>query len=222
LIWNAPVQPALTLLFDPLCGWCYAAHPVLEKLSAALAGQVQWQLLPTGMFAGAGGQAMTAQKREYFWRNDQRIAEMTGQPFTQAYYDLVLSDFGSRFDSALATKAWFLIAQAQPAHALAALQDIQRVRYVHGHGSNDLEALVKVATQYGLDGDAFSAAMQDEAPAELAAAMNQASQMMRSFGVSGVPSLILHTPKGSGLVPGGALYQNPEQLIAMIREALAT
>ncbi|GGP24658.1 DsbA family protein [Silvimonas amylolytica] len=215
------MQPALTLLFDPLCGWCYAAHPVLEKLSAALAGDVQWQLLPTGLFAGEGGQAMTAQKRDYFWQNDQRIAEMTGQPFTQAYYDQVLCDFDSRFDSALATKAWFLIAQAKPAQALAALQDIQRVRYIHGHGSSDLEALTAVATQYGLDGNTFSAAMRDETPAELAAAITQASQMMSSFGVSGVPSLILHTPKGSGVVPGGALYQNPEQLIAMIRNALS-
>ena len=215
------MQAALTLLFDPLCGWCYAAHPVLEKLSAALGDEVQWQLLPTGVFAGEGGQAMTEQKREYFWRNDQRIAEMTGQPFTQAYYDQVLSDFDSRFDSALATKAWFLISQAQPAQALAALHDIQRVRYVQGHGSNDLAVLTAVATQYGLDGDDFAAAMQDEAPAEFAAAITQAGQMMRSFGVSGVPSLILHTPKGSGVVPGGALYQNPEQLISMINNALA-
>ncbi|GGP18491.1 DsbA family protein [Silvimonas iriomotensis] len=215
------MQPALTLLFDPLCGWCYAAHPVLEKLAAALADEVQWQLLPTGLFAGDGGQPMTAQKRDYFWQNDQRIAQMTGQPFSQAYYDQVLSDFNSRFDSALATQAWFLIAQARPAQALAALQDIQRVRYVDGHGSQDMDALTRVATQYGLDGEAFAAAMRAGNPAGLDAAIAAARQMMRTFGVSGVPSLILHTAAGSGVVPGGALYQNPEQLTDMIRNTLS-
>ncbi|MBB5189882.1 putative protein-disulfide isomerase [Silvimonas terrae] len=209
------MQPVLTLLFDPLCGWCYAAHPVLEKLTTALAGQVQWQMLPTGLFAGEGGQAMTAQKREYFWRNDQRIAELTGQPFTQAYYDQVLSDFSRRFDSALATKAWFLIAQA-----LAALQDIQRVRYVHGHGSDDRAALTGVAKHYGLDADAFDAALQARTPAALDAAQAEATRLMRSFGVSGVPALLLQTSQGSGIVPGGALYQAPEQLIEMIRNTI--
>ena len=42
----------VTYLFDPLCGWCYAAAPVLARLQATPGVQVV--LAPTGLFAGAG------------------------------------------------------------------------------------------------------------------------------------------------------------------------
>ena len=49
-----PSTPTVTVtyLFDPLCGWCYAAAPVLARLQATPGVQVV--LAPTGLFAGAG------------------------------------------------------------------------------------------------------------------------------------------------------------------------
>lgn len=56
-----PSTPTVTVtyLFDPLCGWCYAAAPALKFLQ----GQegVAVVLAPTGLFAGAGARPMDAQ-----------------------------------------------------------------------------------------------------------------------------------------------------------------
>ena len=53
-----PSTPTVTVtyLFDPLCGWCYAAAPVLARLQATPGVQVV--LAPTGLFAGAGARPM--------------------------------------------------------------------------------------------------------------------------------------------------------------------
>ncbi|TIX61245.1 MAG: DsbA family protein, partial [Mesorhizobium sp.] len=39
----------LTYLFDPLCGWCYGATPMLDRLEKS---GVVLELLPTGLFSG--------------------------------------------------------------------------------------------------------------------------------------------------------------------------
>ena len=51
------MNKTLHYLFDPLCGWCYGAAPVLS----ALQGQpsVNVELLPTGLFSGEGARPMS-------------------------------------------------------------------------------------------------------------------------------------------------------------------
>ena len=49
----------VTYLFDPLCGWCYAAAPALNYLQGVEVIEVA--LAPTGLFAGAGARPMDAQ-----------------------------------------------------------------------------------------------------------------------------------------------------------------
>lgn len=85
----------VTYLFDPLCGWCYAAAPALKFLQAQEGVEVV--LAPSGLFAGAGARPMDAQFAAYAWSNDQRIQQLTGQPFTQAYRDQILGAVSGRF-----------------------------------------------------------------------------------------------------------------------------
>jgi putative protein-disulfide isomerase len=56
------MSTTVTYLFDPLCGWCYAAAPALQYLQGVDAVQVS--LAPTGLFAGAGARPMDAPERE--------------------------------------------------------------------------------------------------------------------------------------------------------------
>ena len=54
---------------------------------------------------------MDAQFSAYAWANDQRIQQLTGQPFTQAYRDHILGAANARFDSGPATLAQTAVAQ---------------------------------------------------------------------------------------------------------------
>ncbi|MFC7551706.1 hypothetical protein ACFQU7_04410 [Pseudoroseomonas wenyumeiae] len=46
---------------------------------------------------------MTPDFAEYAWKNDQRIAQLTGQVFSEAYREKVLGNPAGRFDSTAAT-----------------------------------------------------------------------------------------------------------------------
>jgi putative protein-disulfide isomerase len=52
--------PELWFIFDPLCGWCYAAHPALHALQTELGWAMRF--LPAGLFAGEGARPLNARR----------------------------------------------------------------------------------------------------------------------------------------------------------------
>src|SRR5438105_9117885 len=109
----------VTYLFDPLCGWCYGAAPALDGIDRL--EELTLELMPTGLFAGQGARAMDASFAAYAWQNDQRIARLTGQPFSETYRTEVLGRPGV-FDSAPATLGVVAVRITEPARELDALK----------------------------------------------------------------------------------------------------
>ena len=138
----------VTYLFDPLCGWCYAAAPALKYLQGVEG--IEMALAPTGLFAGAGARPMDAQFAAYAWANDQRIQQLTGQPFTQAYRDRILGAANARFDSGPATLALTAVAQTAPERELDALHALQLARYGEGRDNADPAVIADVLCSLGL------------------------------------------------------------------------
>jgi len=201
----------LHLLFDPLCGWCYGAAPALAALKQN--SNIAWQLHPTGLFARP--QAMNAEMAQYFWSNDQRIAQMTGQVFSQAYKNNILGDLFTPFNSSNATLAYYLISQAAPEQAIHILHRIQQLRY--DDGLQESSAFIQIAIEFGLDGQQFA---QDFAtgwwPIELSEITSKAQKIMQQHGLRGVPALLLQKDNQFSAVPSSLLYQDPQALIDFV------
>jgi len=211
----------VTYLFDPLCGWCYAAAPALHYLQD-VAG-VDVALAPTGLFAGAGARPMDAQFAAYAWANDQRIQQLTGQPFTQAYRDHILGAANGRFDSGPATLALTAVAQTAPGCELDALHALQRARYVDGRDTADVAVLADVLNALGL-ADAAAMVLAPDAGLHraIAARFASAQATMQAVGARGVPQLVVAGQGGAlRLLSGDALLGPREQLVALVRAAAA-
>lgn len=87
----------LHAIIDPLCGWCYAAAPLL--VAAAKAG-FTIKLHGGGMLTGPRRKQIDANWRDYVMPHDLRIAELTGQPIGENYFDGLLRDTTVVLDSA--------------------------------------------------------------------------------------------------------------------------
>ncbi|HEY1720820.1 MAG TPA: DsbA family protein [Magnetospirillaceae bacterium] len=178
-------------LFDPFCGWCYAAAPQIARLREAV-GKDKVQGLPTGLFGGDGQTPMTPEFRDYAWSNDQRIAQMTGQPFSQTYYDDVLSNFSAPFDSGPATKAIAVAETMKADSGLDLLARLQKARFVEGKNLFDTANIFTLVADIGLDRKAFETAYDsadgDEAMEET---VHKGQIMMHRLGLRGVPALVV-------------------------------
>lgn len=212
---------SVTYLFDPLCGWCYAAAPALKFLQAQEGVDVV--LAPTALFAGAGARPMDAQFAAYAWGNDQRIQQLTGHPFTQAYRDHILGAANGRFDSGPATLALTAVAQTAPERELEALHALQHARYVDGRDNADPAVIADVLRQLGLQEAAEVAHAPDAALQRTTAErVTTAQAMMRAVGARGVPQLVVTGQGGAlRLLGGDALLGPRDQLLALVRAAAA-
>lgn len=168
-------------LFDPLCGWCYGAAPKLQKI----AQNAPLTLMPTGLFAHTG-RKIDAQFAQFAWQNDQRIAALTGQQFSEQYRQQVLGDLGQIFDSQLLIQALTAVQQVKPEQELTLLTALQQARYVDGKNITDPEIIQAILLAHNINVDFQS----DEIKRLTQQRINQAQQLANEFDLSGVPHLL--------------------------------
>jgi putative protein-disulfide isomerase len=214
------MDKTLHYLFDPLCGWCYGTAPVVA--AAQEAPGVRVELHPTGLFSGPGARPMDDAFAAFAWSNDQRIARLTGQRFTEAYRHQVLGDRQGLLDSGPATVALTAVRLTEPARELEALKAIQIARYVSGSDVTSLAVLANL-----LDGLALGAAAARIAhpDADLLAANQartaRAQALMREVGARGVPTLIVESGEKRRVLDHTAAYANAQAVVAQLAAAWA-
>ena len=204
-------------LFDPLCGWCYGAAPMVEQL---VDSGLRVDLLPTGLFSGAGARPLDEGFAAHAWSNDQRIQRLTGQSFTQAYRDQVLNVRGTILDSAAATLGISAAGLEDPRRRLSALKAIQRARYVDGRD---------IVTADGVAGVLVEAGMTDaadilRAPTEsfLSAhrdLLGRGRALFQRLHANGVPSLVVIRNEAPRLIGSNALFGSYDNLMSHIQAA---
>ncbi len=183
----------LHYVYDPLCGWCYGAAPLVHAASE-LAGL---RLHGGGMFAGAARRPVTPELRAYVGPHDRRIAELSGQPFGSAYTDGLLKDPDAMLDSEPPITAVLAATELAGAHAaLALLERTQRAHYMEGRRIAEPGVLRSLAIELGLDGPAFDAAYQRQAGPATQAHLQASRQLLQQSGGQGFPTLLLQTADG--------------------------
>jgi putative protein-disulfide isomerase len=208
----------ITYLFDPLCGWCYGASGAIEQLSRVDGATVH--LSPTGLFAGEGARSMDQSFAAYAWQNDQRIARLTGQVFSETYSQQVLGATGATVDSAPATLPIVAVGLQAPAQEMAALKALQHARYVDGRNNGDMGVVIGILADARFTDAADRLRAPDpELMAGYRARIDSSRADMALFGANGVPALVVGEGDSRRLLPTGALFGGPEMLIAQLKAA---
>ena len=88
-------KTTLHYIYDPLCGWCYGAAPLVRVAQEMATVRAHGG----GMMTGNNRQPVSPQLRAYVMQNDNRIAKLTGQPFGEDYFEGLLQDEVAVFDS---------------------------------------------------------------------------------------------------------------------------
>jgi putative protein-disulfide isomerase len=197
----------LHYIFDPLCGWCYAAAP-LVKAARELPG-LTIALHGGGMMAGNNRRAITPQWRDYVMPHDRRIAQMTGQAFGQAYFEGLLRDVGAIMDSEPPTTA-ILAAEAQGGRGLDMLHRLQRAHYVDGRRIAEREVLEAQAAALGLNAETFRDAFARLAGDATRQHFADSRQWLARCGGHGFPTFALESAGQLELLDIGPWLGRPE------------
>jgi putative protein-disulfide isomerase len=205
--------PVLHYLYDPLCGWCYGAKPLIDAAR---------NILPVvahggGMMTGAQRQTVSAQLRDYVMPHDHRIAQYTGQPFGEAYFEGLLRDTTAVFDSAPPTTA-VLAAEQLAGRGLDMLGRLQTAHYAEGRRIADKEVLLAVAAEMGLDTDGFRAAYAAISGEVTQAHFKASRQLLSRVGGQGFPTVVLEQAGQYRVIDLGPYLGKPEAFAAWLRQ----
>lgn len=178
--------PTLHYVYDPLCGWCYGASPLVR----AARDTVRVQAHGGGMMAGAARRAVTPELRQFVMTHDRRIAQASGQPFGQGYFEGLLRDHGAVLDSAPPITA-VLAADELAGAGLDMLARLQQAHYVEGRRIAEVAVLRELAAEVGLGIDDFDSAYERLRGAATQAHMEQSRALLARIGGHGFPTFAL-------------------------------
>lgn len=199
----------LIYLFDPLCGWCYAISPVIQKLRAHYDITPQ----PTGLFART--RPMDAAFIDYAWQNDQRIAALTGLPFSERYRQNVLK-IGNDFNSRALCQALALAQKTMPERTLDLLAYFQQARYDAGIDTGSSQRVRELL----VDGDWDDLANYNDSDNQQTTNLwlSQGAALASSLNLQGVPKLLVEKSGNITVLTPEQLHGDFESLLAFIEQ----
>ncbi|TQI81968.1 putative protein-disulfide isomerase [Serratia fonticola] len=208
----------LHYIFDPLCGWCYGAAP-LVKAAQAIPG-LTVALHAGGMMTGDNRRAINDEWRNYVIPHDKRIAELTGQPFGDGYFNGLLRDTTAVMDSEPPITA-ILAAEQLAGRGLDMLHRLQEAHYREGRRIADTAVLEALATELGLTSAAFIAEMRFNKGAPTAQHIAESRALLAKVRGQGFPTFALQDAQGQLYqIPAGEYLSDIDGWLALLKSAI--
>ena len=176
----------LHYIYDPLCGWCYAVAPLVKAAREV----ASIELHGGGMMTGDRRQKITPAWRDYVGPHDRQISQVTGQQFGQAYLNGLLTDDSAWLDSEPPTAAVLAAEQVKGA-GLDMLARLYEAHYVEGRRIADEAVLGDLASEIGLDHEAFSKFLQHFRGVAVNAHFMESRNLLGAVGARGYPTFVI-------------------------------
>jgi len=206
------MSAVLHYLYDPLCGWCYSAEPLVnaacgvDGIELELRGGGRWPE-PT---------RLPDEMRRFIRQADARAAKISGQPYGEAYLDGLLDDPTLTLESRPTTAA-VLAAEAMAGLGLEMLRSIQHAHYERGLKVVEPEVLGDLAVELGLERAGFEAHRSE---AEVDRHIGDSRRLMQQIGAGGFPAFVLQIGDRWYAVPHQQFAAEPAAFADWLRQAL--
>ena len=203
----------LHYIYDPMCGWCYGAAPLLQ--AAREVNGLKVELHGGGMMTGSNRKQVSTQLRNYVMQHDHRIAAMTGQPFGDDYFNGLLLDTTAVLDSEPPTTA-ILAAEAIAGRGQAMLARIQTAHYVQGLRVADPAVLRTLAAEIGIEPALFDSKFAELGGAATQAHITASRALLARVGGQGFPTFALQRGTQIEMLDAGRFFGQPEAWKAVL------
>lgn len=208
----------LHYIYDPLCGWCYAAESLLETAIASGNGLYELELHAGGLFQRT---VIPASKREMIRQSDARIAHLTGQVFGESYLHELLNDPQCIFDSIPPIAAILAAQKQQKNYAPFMLKAIQHAHYREGKRVVEPDVLADIAETIGLDRQEYLMNYQQTLSSSIQDHIDDTLRLMHCSGIYGFPAFVLQKGERLEKLAHTDYYGKPDAFRNLLTEKFA-
>jgi len=180
------MELTLIYIYDPLCGWCYGFHPVMEKIQKRFANQLTIEVKTGGLAVGDRAEPID-DGYAYIKDESKQVEKTTGVKFGRNFR--LLAEEGSyMYDSEPPCRAQLIINQLSANYSLAFAGVLQNAFFRDGLNLNQAETYVTLLEEFDLDTDSFMDLYHSDA---IAADLQKEFEWCKNAGATGFPTLLL-------------------------------
>lgn len=201
------------VIYDTYCGWCYGAVPVFDAL---LSSDAKVEVLHRHLFQGDNARRMSDGKGDYIVHMDARIAELTGQHFSEEYTRNLIRSDDEILDSSYSAYAAALVHDLGAEKEFSLRRRLETLRFVAGISAQDKQAVIKALVEEGVDCAKAVQFDQQQNVEKAQRISRQAIQLMDLVGSAGVPTLLHVKDDQVSQVDRCAFYGRPESVLGLL------
>ena len=183
-------------------------HPGSQGLEIRLHGGGLWPE-PT---------QLPEETRLYIREADARVAQISGQPYGEAYRSGLLLDPTMTLESRPTTAAVLAAESLAAGQGLSMLEAIQHAHYERGLRVVEADVLRSLAAGIGLDPEAFEAAVQN---VNVDSHIANSRRLMQQIGAHGFPAFVLQLDDQWFAVPNRQYASDPVGFADWLRQRLS-
>lgn len=200
----------LLYVADPMCSWCWGFARSLAAIEEHAPRDVAVRLVMGGL-APDSDEAMPEETRAYVRAAWDAVEARTGAGFNRDFW----AKCSPRRSTWMACRSVIAAELAESGAGRRIFAAVQRAYYQEARNPSDVETLVAVAGEVGLDRDEHRRALASE---EVQTALERDFELRDRLRVTGFPSVGLERADGTLelLVRG---YADPDECVAALRRA---
>ena len=192
------MKPILIYTYDPLCGWCYGFHPIMEKLADRFGDDLEIEVIAGGLAIGENAQTI-AEGFDYIPEASKQVETVTGVSFGEPFY-LIAEEGSYVYDSEASCIAQTVINELAPKHALTFAGMMQNSLFKFGKSLNEWETFSDLFNELSID--LYEAKKLFES-ASIKQKTYQGFEWCRKTGASAFPTLLLKIGNDFGVMSRG-------------------
>ena len=194
----ATVKPTLIYVYDPLCGWCYGSHPVMEKLRDRFNNRISIDVKVGGLAVGDRAQTIS-EGFSYIKDGLQQVEKSTGIKFGRNFK--LLAEEGSyMYDSLPPCRAQKTMNEIAPDQALSFAGTLQNAIFRDGKNLNEWSTYDELISDYNVDPDEFKTYFERD---ELKNELIDEFTWCQNHGANGFPTLLIQIEDEISIITRG-------------------
>ncbi|MDB5258365.1 MAG: dsbC [Chitinophagaceae bacterium] len=155
------VKPKIYYVYDPLCGWCFAYAPIMEKLTIEFKNQVEFVVVPGGMIVGDNVRPIR-EIAPYLLQAIPQLEEASGVKIGQPYIDMLKE--GSYIASSYKPSLALVVFKSfQTGREVEYAHKVQQSYFIDAKDIMGDSLYLDLALQFGVSPEEFMKRMSDTA-----------------------------------------------------------
>lgn len=192
------MKPILIYVYDPLCGWCFGFHPIVEKLADRFGKDLNIKVVPGGLAVDENVKPVK-DGYQYILSTLPQAEQTMGVEFGENF-KLIMEEGSYLYNSEPPCRIQNVVNELKPNYALEFAGKLQQSFFIEGRNLNKWETFASLLTDSPVNTDTAEKIFKSE---EIRENTRRQFEWCRKNGATAFPALLLQIGGETGVMSRG-------------------